>query len=91
MPRLADVFLRDLQLDGLVGVFQRAEQRRRGFAHLEIDGAVLDLHDHVVVELAVQRLEIVVGGAGAVVLRIVPIHVMVVDEAAIEDAGRRAA
>ena len=29
--------------------------------------------------------EVVVGGAGAVVLRIVPVHVMVVDEAAIEE------
>ncbi len=83
--RLAEIFLRNLQLDGLIGVLQRAEQRRRGFAHLEIDGAVLDLHDHVVVELAVQLLEIVVGGARAVVLGIVPIHVMVVDEAAIKD------
>ncbi len=71
--------------------FQRAEQRRSGLAHLEINGAVLDLDDRVVVELAIQRLEVVIGGAGAVVLRIVPIHVMVVDEAAIEDAARHAA
>ena len=34
---------------------------------------------------AVERLEVVVRGARPIVLRIVPVHVMVVDEAAIED------
>ena len=70
VPRLAEVLLRDLQLDRLLGLLQRAEQRRRRLAHLEIDGPVLDLDDDVVVELAVERLEVVVGGAGAIVLQI---------------------
>ena len=83
--RLAEVLLRDLQFDRLIGLLQRAEERRGRLAHLEIDGAVLDLHDHVVVELAVERLEVVVGGAAAVVLRIGPVHVVVVDEAAVEE------
>ncbi len=65
---LSEVFLGDLQFDRLVGLLQRAKQGRSGFAHLEIDGAVFDLHDHVVIELAVEVVEIVVGGAGAVVL-----------------------
>ena len=82
---LADVFLRDLELDGLVGFLEPAEERRDGLAHLEIDGAVLDLDDDVVVELAVERMEVVVGGAGAVVLGIAPVEVVVVDEGAIED------
>ena len=82
---LAEVLLGDLQFDGLVGFLQRAEEGRGRFAHLEIDGAVFDLDDDVVVELAVERLEVVVGGAAAVVLRIVPIHVVVVDEAAVEE------
>ena len=85
MAGLAEVLLRDLQFDRLIGFLQRAEQGRGRFAHLKIDGAVFDLHDHVVVELAVERLEVVVGGAAAVVLRIGPIGVMVVDEAAIEE------
>ena len=55
VPRLADVLLRDLQLDRLVRLLERAEQRRRRLAHLEVDRAVLDLDDHVVVELAVER------------------------------------
>ena len=55
MPRLADVLLRDLQLDRLVGLLERAEERRRRLADLEIDRPVLDLHDDVVVELAVER------------------------------------
>ena len=65
---------------------ERGEQRRRGLADLEIDGAVLDLDDDVVRRTCRRgRLEIVVGGAGAIVFRIVPVHVVVVDEAAIED------
>ena len=44
----------------------------------------------VVGELAVERMEVVVGGFGAIVLGIVPIHFVVVDEAAIEqDAAVR--
>ncbi len=52
---------------------------------MKIDGAVLDLDDDVGIELAVERLEIVVSGAGAVVLQVAPIHVVVVDEAAIKE------
>ena len=51
---LAEVLLGDLQLDRLVGVLQRAEQRRRRLAHLEVDRSVLDLDDDVVVEPAVE-------------------------------------
>ena len=58
---------------------------RGGFANLEIDGAVLDLNHGVVVELAVEGMEVVVGGAGAVVVGVLPVHVVVVDEAAIEE------
>ena len=47
-----------------------AEQRRRRLAHLEINGAMLDLNDYVVVELAVERMEIIVGGLGAIVLQV---------------------
>ena len=36
-------------------------------------------------ELAVERVEVVVGGLGAVVLGVLPIHFVVVDEAAIEE------
>ena len=90
VPLLAEVFLRDLQLDRLVGFRESAEQRRGGLADLEVDRAVLDLDDDVVEELAVERVEVVVGGLGAVVLGILPIHFVVVDEAAIEqDAAVR--
>ena len=58
---LAGVFLRDLQLDGFVGFFEAAEKWRDGLARLEIDRAVLDLDDDVVVELAVERMKIVVA------------------------------
>ena len=85
MALLAGVFLRDLQLDRFVGFFEAAEKRRDRFARLKIDRAVLDLDDDVVVELAVERMKIVVGGAGAIVFGIAPVEMMVVDEGAIED------
>ena len=85
MALLAGVLLRDLQFDGLVGVVQAGEERRDRLAHLEVDGAVLDLDDDVGLELAVERMEVVVAGAGAVGLEVVPVEVMVVDEAAIEN------
>ena len=79
------VLLRDLQLDGLAGVLERGEERRDGFADLEIDGAVLDLDDDVGFELAIEGVEVVVAGAGAIGFEVVVVEVIVVDEAAIED------
>ena len=84
MPLLAGVFLRDLQLDRFVRVVQAGKQRRYRFPYLEIDRAVLDLHDHVIVEFSVQRMKDVVSRASAVGLQIVPVEMMVVDEGPIE-------
>ncbi len=85
MALLAEVLLRDLELDGLAGVLERGEERRDGFADLEVDGAVLDLDDDVRFELAVEGVEVVVAGAGAVGFEVVVVEVIVVDEAAVED------
>ena len=85
MPLLPGIFLRDLQLDGLVCFFQAAEERRNRFAHLEINRPMFDLDDYVVVELAVKRMKIVVGGPGPIVLGIGPIEMMVVNKRAIKD------
>src|SRR5258708_25182400 len=85
VPLLTRVFLRDLQLNGLVALFQSPEQRRGRLAHLEVDRPVFYLQYNVVVELAVQSLKIVVRRRGPVVLRIAPVHVVVIHEAAIED------
>ncbi len=85
MALLAGVFLRDLQLDGLVCFFQSTEEWRYRLASLEIDRAVLDLDNDVVVELAVEGMEIVVGGPGTVILGVAPIEMMVVDKRAIEN------
>ncbi len=85
MTLLAGVFLGDLQFDCFVGVLQAAEKRRNGFAGLKIDWAVLDLDDDVVVEFSVQGVEVVVSGLGAVVMRIAPVEMMVVDKGAIEN------
>src|SRR5262249_45376182 len=51
MTRLSHVFLRDLELNSLIGLLESPEQRRRRLTHLKIDRAVLDLDDHVVIEL----------------------------------------
>jgi hypothetical protein len=85
MPGLSHVLLGDLQFDRLAGLFKLAKQRGRGLAHLEIDGAVLDLDDDVVVEFAVELLEIVISRAGPIVLGVAPVHVVVVDKAAVKE------
>src|SRR5215472_2771905 len=64
MPLLACVLLGDLQFNGFTGVAQAGEQRLNRLAYLEVDGAILDLNNHVVVKLAVERMEIIVGGLG---------------------------
>src|SRR5258708_12780977 len=80
MPLLPGVFLRDLQFDGLVCVRHGAEERRGRLAYLEIDRAIFDLNDDVVFELSVERMEGVVGGAGAARFRVAPIPMIVVHQ-----------
>ena len=57
MAVLAQILRGDLKLDGCARIVQSGEQRRRWFANLEVDWAVLDLHDNVVVELTIQMLK----------------------------------
>ena len=80
---LAGVLLRGFEFDGLVGVAERGEERRDGLADLEVDGAVFDLDDDVGFELAVEGVEVVVAGAGAVGFQVGPVEVMVVNKAAV--------
>src|SRR2546430_17631923 len=54
LPSLSEILLGDLKLDGLVGFFERPEEGRCRFAYLEIDGAVLDLDNGIVVKRAVE-------------------------------------
>src|SRR5258708_39132290 len=90
MPLLPGVFLRDLQFDGLVCVRHGAEERRGRLAYLEINRAIFDLNDDVGLELSVERMEVVGGGAGAVGFRVAPIQMMVVNEGAVQqDPVRR--
>ncbi len=65
-------------------MLQRGEERRDRLAHLEVDGPMLDLDDDVRLEGAVERVEVVIAGASAIGLEVVPVEVIVVDEAAIE-------
>src|SRR6266568_6609731 len=84
MALLAGVLLRNLQLNRLICLQHCAEQRRGWLAYLEVDWPVLNLDDDIVVELAVEGMEVVVGGASAVSFRITPVQVMVVNEGAVE-------
>src|SRR5581483_1673406 len=80
MALLAQVLLRDLEFHCLVRVFEAGKERRDGFAYLEVDGAFLDLHDHVGRELAVEGMKDVVRRASAVRLGVTPVEMVVVDE-----------
>src|SRR5262245_27487338 len=46
---------------------------------------MLDLDDDVVLELAVERMEVVVGSFCPIVLEVVPVEMMVVNESAVEN------
>src|SRR5262249_42967195 len=85
VTRLTEVLLRNLQFDRFARFVQRAEQRRGRLANLKIDRTIFDLNDDVVIEAAIEIVEIIVGGAGAIVFGILPIHVMVVHKTAIKD------
>src|SRR3954462_15361466 len=69
MLLLSGVFLSDLQFDGFVGVVESGKQWGYGLANLKIDWAIFDLNDYVVVELAVERVKVVVSRFGAVVFQ----------------------
>src|SRR3984885_9178043 len=81
---LTRVLLRDLQFNGLVGMVKGSKKWGDGLAHLEVDGAVLDLDHHVALEPAIERAEVVITGPGAVGLKVIPIEMIVVDKAAIK-------
>ena len=84
MLLLPGVLLRHLQLDGQPRLRHRGDHGGDGLAGLEVQRAVLDLQDHVVVEPAVQRREVVVRRPCAVGGPVAPVLVVVVDERAPE-------
>lgn len=57
MSLLTEILLGDFELNRRVSMEQVCKQRRCRLPDLEVDWSVLDLHNHVVVELAIQRLE----------------------------------
>src|SRR6202044_4248528 len=82
LPR---VLLSHLQLDGLIRMRKSCKQRTHGFTHLEVDRPVLNLHDNVVVKISIQGMKVVVAGAGAIRLSILPIEMIVVYKSAIQN------
>ena len=67
MRRLAQIFLGDLELHHQRCFRHGAEEGMEGFARLEVDRAIFDLHQHIVGELSVERLEVGIGLFGAIV------------------------
>ena len=82
MLRLAEVFLRRLDLGEHRRLLQRAEQRMERLARHEVDRAILHLHEHVRPELSVELRELDVRALGAI-----GIDVLVVDERAPDDVA----
>src|SRR5699024_11692801 len=81
---LARVLLGDLQLDREAGGGHRTDHGGDGLTGLKVQRAVLDLHDHVVVEAPVQWCEMIISGTGAVSGPVAPVLTVVVDEGAPE-------
>ncbi len=66
-------------------MLEGGEERRDGLADLEVDGAVLDLDDDVRFKFAVKAVEVVITGPGTVGLEVIPVQMVVVDEAAVQN------
>ena len=85
MALLAGVLLRDLHLHGGVGFLDTGEQWRNRLLRLKVDGAFFGLDNDVGRELAVERMEVVISGEGAVGFQVVVVKMIVVDKSAIEN------
>src|SRR5580658_10153262 len=46
---------------------------------------MLDLNHHVAIKRAIERAEVVIAGASAIGLEVIPVKMIVVDKAAVED------
>ena len=66
MVRGTKILLRDLELHHHRGLLQRSEQRTIRLTGLEVDGAVLDLDDHIVGKLTIEGHELLTGLVGTI-------------------------
>src|SRR5579863_3200639 len=85
MPLLTGVFLRDLQFDCGIRFLQPAEQRRDGLPDLKVNRSVFNLHNDIVIKLAIQRMKNVIRCFRAIVLQVGPIQMVVIDKCTVED------
>src|ERR1051325_7216472 len=67
MIREAEILLRDLKLGHHLRARHRSEQRMKRLAWLEVNWTILHLQQHVRRELTVERLQVLVSSASAVV------------------------
>lgn len=87
MSLLAEVFLGDLQFVDCGCLSEAGEQWRDRFANLEIDGAVLDLYNDVVVEFSVEAFEVLNCSIGAIGVPIALVEVLVVVDKGTDEDG----
>ena len=80
--RLTQILLCRLNLGEDGRLLQRAEQRVEWLARLKVDGAVLDLHQHVRTKLPVELRELEIRA-----LRAIGIDILVIDERAPDDVA----
>src|ERR1051326_1770593 len=78
--REAEILLRDLQLGHHLRPWHHAEERMKRLPRLEVDWSILYLQQHIRRKLSVERLQIFVSRAAAVVTRL-----LVVDKRAPHD------
>ena len=74
-----------LQFEHVIRFLESSKQRMDRFPHQEVHRTVLDLQYHVVVKMAVEGHEIVVGGIGPVGGPVAPVLPAVVNETAPDD------
>ena len=82
---LSSILLRELNFKCRVCILHAQKQRRDRLPDLEIEGAVLDLEDHIIHEIPVQRLIDLVRSARTVGFHVPPVLQAVVHESPPDD------
>ncbi|MNC16825.1 hypothetical protein D3C75_646890 [compost metagenome] len=80
MPLLPRIFLSNLKLHQMIGMFQCAKQRRYRFSNLKIHRSILDLQHYIIIKSAIQWFEMIIRCSGPICLTVTPILLAVIYE-----------
>lgn len=78
------VLLRDFHFKCDICATKRSKQRTYAFSDLEVDRTVFNLNDHIVVKVAVKRLEIIISGFSSIDGQVLVIEGIAVNETSVE-------